>query len=584
MGIAIEKTEATTTSQLFSSFYVIPDFQRDYIWKKKQVVQLLTDVYGAFHAGEDDNYFLGSIVVFGTDKGTSLALVDGQQRLATLYLLFCGVRDRLKEFDSSASVPTLDKVIADADITPAGQTVMRHRLELRYKASNKVLHAIGEGRYADLQLSKTAPGKTLADAYKFCREFLIEKFGEDDQAGLRKFHAFVLTRIELIRITCGDFHSALTIFEILNYRGVVLNAMDLLKNLLFRVSSEEQHPELVAAWDEMLSVLRKGGETRPLKFLRYYLVATYDFPKMPRASELFQWILDNDELIGYSKNPLKFVSGIRQGAYDYANILQGLDPWEDEDVHLLGVLYQKTGVSQHLPMLLAGAANLNQPRFHELASWIEGLVFSYTLAGAQWNDIEQVAPGWCKALREVGSREEFDRFLAQVKRKIAEVAPTARESLTHTNEIGTGLLRYTLAKLTHHIEVSCGKNEDFFQYFAKNVTIEHILPQKPNPAAAQAFGGDWEAFVYRLGNLALLYGGPNSIARNKPFAEKISLYVASDYELTKSLVADIRLGKQDKTSKTADRFGLKPFSTWNPTGVKDREAILLEIASDIWGI
>ncbi len=314
MGIVIDTTEAVTTKKLFDSFYVIPDFQRDFVWKKKQVVQLLVDVYGAFHSGDDDNYFVGSIVTFKTDNGSSLAVVDGQQRLTTLYLLFCALRDRLREFDPTTSVPTLDQAIASADITPSGDTTMRHRLELRYKASNKVLHTIGEGKVVSLELDKTAPGRALLDAYRFCRDFLFEKFGEDDQAGLKKFHAFVLSQVEMIRITSGDFHSALTIFEILNYRGVVLNAMDLLKNLLFRVSGEEQHAELVSVWDEMLAILRKGGEPRPLRFLRYYLVATYDFPKMPRASELFQWVLDNDQAIGYSKNPLRFVSSLRQGA------------------------------------------------------------------------------------------------------------------------------------------------------------------------------------------------------------------------------------------------------------------------------
>ena len=455
---------------------------------------------------------------------------------------------------------------------------------MRYKESNKVLHTIGEGKVESLELDKIAPGRSLLDAYRFCREFLFEKFGEDDESGLKKFHAFVLSQVEMIRITSGDFHSALTIFEILNYRGVVLNAMDLLKNLLFRVSKEEQHAELVAVWDEMLSILRKGGEPRPLRFLRYYLVATYDFPKMPRASELFQWVLDNDEAIGYSKSPLRFVSNLRQGALDYTNILSGLDPWEDEDIHLLGILYQKTGVSQHLPMLLAGAASVSRAQFHELARAIESLVFGYTLAGAQWNDIEQVAPGWCRALRDVQSREDFDRFVAQIYRKVSEVAPKARESLRETNAIGSGLLRYTMAKLTHHIEVSCGKDDDFFKYFKKIVTIEHILPQKPSASAKQSFSGEWEPFVYRLGNLMLLYGGPNSIARNKPFKEKVPLYEKSDFELTKSLVLDIRLGKQDKTSKTAARYGFKPFLTWNPRAVEERESILLEIASDLWGL
>ncbi len=583
MSIVIEKTEAMPAKDVFASFYVIPDFQREFVWRQKQVDQLLWDIYGAYESGDEDNYFLGSIVVFKTDHGKSLAIVDGQQRLTTLYLLFCAVRDRLKDFSEDANVATLDKAILDTDIDPSGNTVLRHRMELRYKPSNKVLHAIGEGHVASLDLGKADVGRPLLDAYRLCRQFLIERFGEDNEAGIKKFHAFVLLNLELIRVTSGDFQSALTIFEVLNYRGVVLNAMDLLKNLLFREAPESQHSELVATWEHVLATLRKGGERRPLRFLRYHLVATYDFPKMPKASELFQWILDHDDAIRYSNNPLRFAKELAQASQDYINIRLGLDPWEDENLHLMGIRYQRTGVSQYLPLLMAGAGR-TQSEFTELARHVEALVLAYTLAGAQWNDIEQALPGWCGMLREVKSSDDFARFLAQLRRKTSEVAPTARESLAQTNQVGSSLLKYILAKLTHHIEVACGKDDDFFKYFKRGVTIEHILPQRPSEEALDAFGTGSAQATYRLGNLTLLYGGPNAIARNKPFQQKATLYEKSDFELTKSLVVDISLGKQDKTKKTADRYGLRPFSTWSGKEVAIREEMLLEIAADVWGI
>ncbi len=573
-----------TTKTLFESFYLVPDFQREYVWKKKQVTQLLRDVYGAFTAGEDENYFLGSVVVYKDSASTelsSLFVVDGQQRLATMYLLFCAMRDKLGKNVLNA----LDQVIADADITPSGDDVLRHRLQLQYKASNKVLHGIGEGAALDLEVTKTQPGRALLDAYGHCTGFIEEKFGEDDLPGIKKFVAFVLSRIEFIRITCGDFQSALTIFEVLNYRGIVLNAMDLLKNLMFRVSPSEHHAELVESWDSMLANLRQAGETKPMRFLRYFLVANFPFDKMPRASELFDWILSHDDVLGYSKDPLEFVRSLELGAFNYANFLTGANPWDEEDIHLVGISYQKTGVTQHLPLLLAGAAILkSRASWSALTREVEALVFAYALAGAQWNDIEQVAPGWCTQLRRSSTRDELDRFLGEVQRKTATVAPLARDRLVRTNEIGAGLLKYTLAKLTQTIEDECGKDDDLDKYFSRKVTIEHILPQHPSDEAARAFGEGVVDSAYRIGNLVLLYGGPNSIARNKPFLEKRKLYAASDYELTKSLVADIALGKKDKTRKTAEKYGLEPFAKWNTKAIRAREEMLFAIASDIWGI
>ena len=72
--------QSLNVEKTFKSFYIVPDYQREYVWQAdQQVDQLLNDVYDAFEDDPTKEYFLGSTVVF--DNGSKNELIDGQQRL-----------------------------------------------------------------------------------------------------------------------------------------------------------------------------------------------------------------------------------------------------------------------------------------------------------------------------------------------------------------------------------------------------------------------------------------------------------------------------------------------------------------------
>ena len=82
---------------LYKDFYTVPDFQREFVWEREQVEKLLQDVHDEFYDEDGiiikgSEYFLGSIVVCRADDGT-FSLIDGQQRMTTIYLVLCAIRD-----------------------------------------------------------------------------------------------------------------------------------------------------------------------------------------------------------------------------------------------------------------------------------------------------------------------------------------------------------------------------------------------------------------------------------------------------------------------------------------------------------
>lgn len=217
-------------SKLKDYFFLVPDYQREYVWKPDdEVEQFLIDIENEYSpdAKEQRNYFLGSIIIANNDR--CFDVVDGQQRLTTIMLSLCVFRDLLKKETLNSAqknyLQIIENLLYNFDIE-SGET--RVRLELQYEESHDYLTAlIQEQPYNGVRSPSIV---RMQDAYtKILRHFQLYA-GIDE---LIDFAKYCLTKIELVVIESQDLSSALKIFETINQRGAGLNAMDLVKNLLF---------------------------------------------------------------------------------------------------------------------------------------------------------------------------------------------------------------------------------------------------------------------------------------------------------------------------------------------------------------
>lgn len=93
------ESEKMFVKEVFTNWYRIPEYQRPYVWETDQVIELLDDVYQAYQSNPDSQYFLGSMVLQKKEKKEKdttyyeYDLLDGQQRLTTLFLITAIVRD-----------------------------------------------------------------------------------------------------------------------------------------------------------------------------------------------------------------------------------------------------------------------------------------------------------------------------------------------------------------------------------------------------------------------------------------------------------------------------------------------------------
>jgi uncharacterized protein with ParB-like and HNH nuclease domain len=77
-------------------FYIVPDYQREYVWTDKEVHQLLEDINEHIDAGSTREYFIGTVLVSPTDQRNHYEVIDGQQRLTTFFLLLCALKHLFK--------------------------------------------------------------------------------------------------------------------------------------------------------------------------------------------------------------------------------------------------------------------------------------------------------------------------------------------------------------------------------------------------------------------------------------------------------------------------------------------------------
>ena len=586
-------TEQTIQSQdirmaeVFQAFYVVPDYQREYVWETEQVEQLLNDINAEFGSdpGEAPEYFIGSIVVCPGNDGV-LELIDGQQRMTTLFLTLCAIRDRIKELGEQPP-GALDPQIAATSIDATGCDLFRYRLHLQYEDSGDIVERIANGALNGVEKTSTRSISNIRNAYKVTLDFLRREFGEDARA-VRAFYAYLSNKVKLIRIQTKDVAKALKIFETINDRGVSLDSMDLLKNLLFMKASRDEFETLKERWKKLQDAIFSMGE-KPLRFLRYFIFSHYDVDVL-REDEIYGWFAKNESLCRYAADPLDFARELLLAAQAYKNYMAGHHQTGVKNHHLESLrLLGGRAARQHLILLLAGR-HLPGDLFDQLAHEVEDLFFVYVITREPTRNFERNFARWAPELRKITDRVGLEAFIAhRFASAKAELSTRFDDALRrlYVGSVQQYRLRYVLAKLAQYIDLRAyGATEGtkwLSRYTEGGFEIEHIFPQQPSREAAAEFGAfDDQDIANRLGNLVLVERSINASLGNRPYSQKRDVYIQSQLLLTKALAERPRVG--ENTRIDAAVADLNPAAEWNEAAVIKRQEELATLARLAWNV
>lgn len=553
----IQDTSSSTLRQLLGNGlrYNIPKFQRDYSWTNEQWDDLWQDME-AVRMGEEAAHYLGYLVL-QTEDDKNYQVIDGQQRMTTLSLLILAVIKVLQD-------------LVDSGTDPEKNTIRRDTFRNSYigfldpvtlVAVNKLtLNRNNDDFYRQKLVSlQPLPQRGLNSSEKLmknCFAWFYDRIKKEFTTG-EKAAAYldnIVDRLFFTVIAVNDELNAFRVFETLNARGVQLSAADLLKNYLFSiVDTGGSHPSEISEIESLWSnVIAKLGNQKFPEFLRIYWNSKY---KTVRKSELFKAIRRS---IRTKSEAFALIRELEAGADIYIALRNPEDELWAGEQKIMGYLadLKLFQVRQPIALLLAAQQNLGLVQFTTLLRSIVVISFRYNvIGGLNPNDQERVYNEIALRMRngEQFSEEMLDAVYpndASFETEFANIE-FKRSSRDHK------LARYALGRIERQA------NGNHLDVFSPVFSIEHLLPENPDPGAWDNIADDTlERFRYRLGNLALIEKSLNVAAGSKSYSDKKAILRKSSVQSTANIPHH--------------------YQEWNESSIAARQKQLAKIAKSTW--
>ncbi|MDH0611945.1 MULTISPECIES: DUF262 domain-containing HNH endonuclease family protein [unclassified Agrobacterium] len=542
----MEASERTISQILTEQIrYEIPPYQRPYSWEKGNVEQLLDDVWEAYEAG-DEEYFIGSLITIERQKGVLYDVVDGQQRLTTLNLIFAKLREKITDpyamVDLEARV-RLPKKNKDDESKP--RLTLRNRDQTFYLKHVLDKQPVSAVHKSELEKTQDKPKLNILENTE-----TIDRFCEDkDEKTIQAFKDYLLDRVFVVLVATQSTKSAYRLFNVLNARGMPLSNADLIKNLLFaQLVGGRKSEELEERWLELEEII---GIDRLDQFFAHHRSSFLAIKSRKSLHEEFE------PLIAKSADPFTFLEEVTASAKNYVRILQA--NFDDSTALRSLRSLHRVAFEEWIPPLLAflnkPVIGMTEAEFIVLLekityqNWVRRLAFTARLT---------VYFQLINAIRDGKNAEEVIAVF-QASANDAEF-----KTLLDGEVYGRPFAHAVLMRLEE-----ADQDESVTKTYRGKITIEHVLPQALKDAYwIEKFAEEQHrAWLHRLGNLALLAGTKNYRAQYFSFDRKKQIYAEKNkivsFDTTKQILA---------------------VDQWTSEQVSSRQDILISKAMDVWAI
>lgn len=544
--------------EIFSDNYQfeIPDYQRPYAWTTEQAEELFDDLRAAVQ--DDKQYFLGSIVLIKKDRDAKAQVVDGQQRLSTLTILFAALRAMIP--DQSAKITRLLYNEGWDIVEETNQYRLRAREEDADFFRTYIQETGGILRLRDL-------AENLKDSrlrYKENATLLLQKIealGEAERTDLLKF---LVSNCSLVVVSTPDLDAAYRIFSVLNNRGLDLAPIDILKAQVLGAirtqKGEAASHTYSRTWSRLESQLGRDAFGELFAHIR----AIYAKKKQQATlvKEFEQYVTDYatptalvDNVIAPYAEIWDFIRDNDFAATEHAetvnHYLESLNRIEFKDWVPPALVYFKR--YRQKPALLAGFIQGLERLTYFLLVTRAGINERIDIYAELTRQIEATDNETAMPARLALSDSEQREFIAALDGNIYRKLPKGRMPL--------------MLKL----ESLCSDGSKKQEY--KHLSLEHVLPQTP---AENSTWLEWfpeaesrESWTHRLANLVPLHLRKNPAASNYDFDHKKNVYF---------------IGKEGKSSPFILTNEVRGESAWKPEVLEARQQRLLAKLTDHWAL
>lgn len=558
----------TTLNKLLNTSrqFIVPIFQRNYSWQKSQYEQLWFDILRASKFKEKQNHFIGSIVYIdmGTPAGRpqQLLLIDGQQRLTTISILLCAIKDYVQKFNLETKLINLAKIKNQFLYNSDEIDEDKYKLLLNVQDKETYIKLIDNTIF-----TVNKPATNIIKCYEFFYERIedfIKEYGQIDEiyAGIFK--------LSLVSISLDkDSDNPQMIFESMNSTGKDLSQTDLLRNyLLMDLTPEKQTRLYKTYWKPMEELfgedIYKNDVNKFDYFIRDFLTLKSDTGYICKINNVYEnfkrYYLDN--------NCEKFA--VLKDLFTYAKYYACIDLLQENDDELKLYWQEFKKLDSHVvyPFLLKlyddySRQILIKENFKKILQVVISYLWRRAICEIPTNSLSKTFATLYQAVDKddyVNSVIKAFVFKSSYKRFPSDYE--VREKLQTKDIYHFRLRKYLLEALENYY------HKEPIDLNTANYTIEHIMPQniEHNLLWQQMLGEDWQEvhslYLHTLGNLTIT--GYNAEMSNKSFGEKVngeSGFKHSHLKLNESIAQS---------------------DVWNKKAIQRRTNILTDIILKIW--
>ena len=531
--------------------FVIPRFQREYSWDKKNYQEFLEDMLGNLIIKDgrisSSQYFLGTMLFIGNfAEGTEqeIQVVDGQQRLTTITILFSAMSDIFLTLGEQTLSRQLFAYIMTED--DDGNEVRILKSKTSYPFFSYFIQDKEKKMSPD---ATTEEEHCIKETYEYFRAQLTEaklksmlkrKHGSEIVEALSEIDVLKALRDQVlnstfISISTTDREQANKIFEILNAKGKRLAYIDLIKNKIFEVLNKVEPADFAEeTWKNIKETLSFGKESVGLAtFYQHFWSSKYKKVSSNKLYEAFNSTIKKSET-----EYTEFIKELLKNAKIYMQIVNPKREDYNNRKEYFGIVQSLSCINNYFNVVQVRIALLalfdtkqrgivDFTMLRDTLSYLENFHFAYNaILANRTNRLEKIYSSFAIALRKSQTKAEAkcvirDKLVAPLD----ELLPTFDSfsekfvalSFTKKDKVSNVKTKYAINKLN-----SLYSNNEVF---ANDGTIEHIIPEKE------------QGNTLNIGNLILLEDNLNVEAGHENYANKCAVYAKSNYIWVKKFVA-----------------------------------------------
>lgn len=556
--------------------YIVPRFQREYSWELVEHETFWKDICNQIIISDKQisfsDYFIGALVLVGDDsKDEEFQIVDGQQRLTTITIIFSVLSKLFMNIDEKDLAQSCYSYVEgkDGDFKPYFK--LENENPKPFLQNNIQFVDIHKTKGTENESPNSIEEEKLLEAHEFYKtklqsEYLLKRFGnQHDYKILLKSIRDQISKFKTIFITVSSIEEAYTIFETLNAKGKDLMTIDLIKNKVFKLLDDD-HPDDDAKrlWINLKKELAsRGKRINATTFLRHYWLSKYEFTTESKIYESF-----NKKIECNKKTYKAFLIDLVTSSKTY-NIISNpqLEDWklmEEKEIYYSLKALNVFNVVQPKPFILSliDARNRKILTVNDLKLCLKNIekfhfLFS-AIASSRASGLEGKYSTLSRKLRKTTNKSNALKVLNElysyfeIKTPSLDIFKSKFLELSFLNNktADKKLIQY----IFFNLEKSMYDTDELIPY---NLTLEHIFPQSKDSLVKGT-----------IGNLLPLAKEINSKVKDDDLNKKLPEFKKSELKLVKIFV------KENK-SKTI----------WTDENIIARTTTIAEICyNNIWKI